>query len=314
MLPPHPPMSQTPSTPEPFEATTEAQNAASTDLDAMDARQIVALMAREDARCVAAVERAAPSIAKAIDAIALRLERGGRLFYFGAGTSGRLGVLDASECPPTFSTDPKLVIGLIAGGDHALRHPIEGAEDRGELGVADLRAHHFGAADVAVGITASGTAPYVLAAIEYAKSSGGATIGICCNAGAPLSTAVDVPIELLVGPEVLSGSTRLKAGTATKLALNMLSTGAMVRLGKCYQNLMVDLQASNQKLRKRAIRIVGIAAGLGLAAAEDTLRACDGEVKTAIVAARRGVAPAVARQLLAQTGGRVRQALALGAS
>lgn len=291
---------------------TESRNPASAALDTLTPRQIVDLMAAEDARCVAAVEAAAPAIAGAVEAIADRLARGGRLFYLGAGTSGRLGVLDASECPPTFSTDPGLVVGLIAGGDHALRHAVEGAEDKGALGVADLEAHGFGAEDVAVGITASGGAPYVLAAMDHARAQGGVTIGICCSPGAPLSSHVDHPIEAVVGPEILSGSTRLKAGTATKLVLNMLSTGAMVLLGKCYGNLMVDLQASNKKLVGRSRRIVATATRTEEAAAAEALSAANGEVKTAIVALRCGIDADAARALLAEHGGRVRAALVAG--
>ncbi len=289
--------------------TTEGRNPESGRLDQLSSREIVDLMSREDEHVVAGVRRAAPQIAAVVDAIAERLERGGRLFYFGAGTSGRLGVVDASECPPTFSTDPSMVVGFIAGGDGALRHAVEGAEDSAEGGAQDLAGYDFGPDDVAVGITASGTAPYVIGAVEHAKQKGGFTACIVCNEGSPLAGLVDVAIEAVVGPEVLSGSTRLKAGTATKLVLNMLSTGAMVRLGKCYGNLMVDLQASNAKLKKRSVRIVSIATGLDENEAAEVLARCDGEVKTAIVVGVHGIDVAAARARLAASGGRVRQAL-----
>ncbi|MCA8944191.1 MAG: N-acetylmuramic acid 6-phosphate etherase [Planctomycetes bacterium] len=289
--------------------TTERALGESAHLDRMTASEIVDLMIREDRRVVDAVHAARVAIARAVELVADRLECGGRLFYVGAGTSGRLGVLDASECPPTFGTAPDLVVGIIAGGDAALRVAIEGAEDDRDAGRADLRAAGFGAEDAVVGVTASGTAPYVLGAIEFARVVGGLTIGLCCNAGASLSAGVELPIEVVVGPEVLSGSTRLKAGTATKLVLNMLSTGVMVRLGKCFGNAMVDLQASNAKLRRRAERIVRDATGLDAVAAAELLAACDGEVKTSIVAARSGVGADEARGRLRASNGRVRGAI-----
>ena len=222
----------------------------------MDAAQIVRLMCHEDATVAHAVAAEAQHIARAIDVIAGQLREGGRLVYIGAGTSGRLGVLDAAECPPTFSTPPEMVIGLIAGGSAALTRAIEGAEDRPELADQDLQSIAFDKRDVLVGIATSGSTPYVLRALEIARECGATTIGFSCNAGSPVSEAADIAITPVVGPEIISGSTRLKAGTATKMVLNMLSTGAMVRLGKTFENLMVDLTATNQKLRIRSVRIV----------------------------------------------------------
>ena len=230
---------------------TEARNPESADLDALSARQFVRLVLAEDAKVVPAVAAQADAIARGIEAIADRLRSGGRLVYIGAGTSGRLGVLDASECPPTFNSPPELVVGVIAGGPAALTRAIEGAEDRPELAAADLDAIHLSAADVLVGIATSGRTPYVLAAVEHARRVGAFTIGFSCNPGSELEARVDLPITPVVGPEVLSGSTRLKAGTATKLVLNMLSTGAMVRLGKTYGNRLLDVPATTEKLRAR---------------------------------------------------------------
>lgn len=288
---------------------TEATNERSRDLDRMSAREIVALMCDEDRAVLDAVAAASDTIARAIDEVSSRLERGGRLVYVGAGTSGRLGVLDAAECPPTFRSDPGQVVGVIAGGDAALRSAVEGAEDDVEAGAAALRELDFGSGDVCVGITASGSAPFVLGACDHARRVGGSTVALVCNRGTDLAARADIAIEVVVGPEVLSGSTRLKAGTATKLVLNMLSTGSMVRLGKCYRNVMVDLRASNQKLRARAVRIVRDATGLDESAAREQLARSDGEVKTAIVAARLGLPPEAARVRLADHGGRVRDVL-----
>src|SRR5690606_3786858 len=264
--------------------TTEARNPASEDLDKLSTIDFVRLVNREDAKLAAAVAEEAENIAAAIDLIVARLESGGRLIYMGAGTSGRLGVLDASECPPTFNTDPGRVIGLIAGGSRALREAIEGAEDAADEGAGDLQAIALGERDVVVGITASGTAPYVLGGMQYAREIGAGTIGISCNRGSPVSTEATIAISVVVGPEVLSGSTRMKAGTATKMVLNMLSTGAMVKLGKTYGNLMVDLQATNAKLTARAKKIVQQVTGLSLEAAGELMASCGGDVKTAIVA------------------------------
>src|SRR5262245_19636956 len=250
---------------------TEARNPASMNLDELTPLEIARLMNREDGRAVEAVASQAETIARAIDLIADRLRAGGRLVYGGADTSGRLGVLDATECPPTFNSPPGQVVGVIAGGPAALTRAVEGAEDHPEFGEQDLKALNFSAQDVFVGIATSGRTPYVLGAADYARSVGGATIGLACNTDSELESHVDLMIKPVVGPEVLSGSTRLKAGTATKLVLNTLTTGAMVRLGKCFGNLMVDLRATNTKLRARINRIVRILTGLEHAAADDLL-------------------------------------------
>jgi N-acetylmuramic acid 6-phosphate etherase len=289
--------------------TTEARNPASTDLDRLRSLDFVALACREDRRALDAVAGEAERIAAAIDRIAERMRRGGRLVYVGAGTSGRLGVLDAAECPPTFTAPPEQVIGRIAGGERALLRAVEGAEDDAELGAADLRALRIAADDSVVGITASGRTPYVLGALAHARAVGALTIALSCNAGSTVTAAAELAITPVVGPEILSGSTRLKAGTATKLVLNMLSTGVMVRLGKTWGNLMVDLQASNAKLRDRARRIVRDATGLADAAAAEALARCGGEVKTCIVHVLGGVGVETARARLAAAGGHVRAAL-----
>jgi N-acetylmuramic acid 6-phosphate etherase len=288
---------------------TEARNPASTKLDELTALQIVRLMNAEDARVIPAVGAQAESIARAVEVIAERLRAGGRLIYVGAGTSGRLGVLDASECPPTFNSPPEQVVGVIAGGPSALTRSIEGAEDHPEQGERDLQALGVSGRDVVVGIATSGRTPYVLGAVAFARKLGAFTIGIACNDDAELNAVVELAIVPVVGPEVVSGSTRLKAGTATKLVLNMLSTGAMVLLGKTYGNLMVDLRASNSKLRARINRIVRLLTGLSVEAADQLLQPCGGELKTALVAQLRGVPPEEARTRLASAGGQVKKAL-----
>ena len=289
--------------------TTEATNPASSDLDRLPTLELVRLINAEDAKVAAAVASEAAAIASAIDIIAARLQDGGRLIYIGAGTSGRLGVLDASECPPTFNADPDQVVGIIAGGDTALRNAIEGAEDVGERAVEDLQRIGLCERDVVVGIAASGTTPYVLAGLDAAREVGAAAIGLTCNQGAPNEAHADIAITVVPGPEVLAGSTRMKAGTATKLVLNMLSTGAMVRLGKTYGNLMVDMRASNEKLVGRSRRILVQLTDLDEERATALLDECDGELKTAIVVARLGVDAATARQRLAEANGRLRIAL-----
>jgi N-acetylmuramic acid 6-phosphate etherase len=293
----------------PDSLTTEAVNPASAQIDELDARGIVQLMNAEDAGVAAAVGREAEAIARGIDAIAARLPAGGRLVYMGAGTSGRLGVLDATECPPTFGTPPELVVGVIAGGLQALTRAVEGAEDRPELAVADLEGIGLCGRDVVVGIATSGRTPYVIAGLQHARSLGCFTIGLACNANSALTPHADVVIAPCVGPEIVAGSTRLKAGTATKMVLNMLTTGAMIRLGKTYGNLMVDLRATNTKLVARARRMVAKLVGVTEDEAERLLAAADGELKTAVVAKQRGVAPAEARRLLAEAGGHLRRAL-----
>ncbi len=288
---------------------TEARNPASTNLDELTPLEIVRLMNAEDARVIPAVAAQAEAIARAIAVIAERLGVGGRLVYAGAGTSGRLGVLDATECPPTFNAPPGQVIGIIAGGYGALTQSVEGAEDHPEFGARDLEALAFSARDVLVGIATSGRTPYVLGALDHARRLGAFTIGLSCNSDSELIPAVDLAITPVVGPEVLSGSTRLKAGTATKLVLNMLTTGAMVRLGKTFGNLMVDLRATNSKLRARTNRIVRILTGLSVEASARLLEQCNGELKTAIVAQLAGVPPDEARARLGAAGGQVRPAL-----
>ncbi len=289
--------------------TTEARNPASEAIDSLSAIEIVRLMNEQDAGVAAAVGRQAEPIARAIEAIAERIRGGGRLIYIGAGTSGRLGVLDASECPPTFSTPPELVIGLIAGGHQALTRAIEGAEDIADHGRRDLMESRLSAQDAVVGIATSGRTPYVIGGLRYAQSLGAATIGFSCNARSELSAYSQIMISPIVGAEVISGSTRMKAGTATKMVLNMLTTGAMVRLGKTFGNLMVDLRATNEKLTLRSRRIVAEMTGLDPADAKLLLDRCDGEVKTAIVAQQRSVSPQQARQLIDDAGGHLRQAL-----
>jgi N-acetylmuramic acid 6-phosphate etherase len=289
--------------------TTEARNPASEDLDGLSAAEIVRLINSEDAKIAAAVAEQSDSIAAAIDTIADRIEHGGRLIYIGAGTSGRLGVLDAVECPPTFNTDPSQVVGLIAGGYTALTTSVEGAEDRTEPAVEDLRRIQLTGGDVLVGIATSGRTPYVMSSLEYARSVGAYTIGLCCNRDAQMAKCCDLTIAPVVGPEVVSGSTRMKAGTATKMVLNMLSTGSMIRLGKTYGNLMVDLRASNSKLADRARRIVRAITNVSDKEAERLLQECGGEVKTAIVSFHRGVNSGDARQILAASHGHLRNAL-----
>ena len=291
---------------------TEKRNPATDAIDRMSALEIARVMNAEDATVAGAVGRELPQIAAAIEGITARLRRGGRLVYMGAGTSGRLGVLDASECPPTFSTPPELVVGWIAGGPEALTRSIEGAEDSAEAGQVDAARLGITSADALVGIAASGRTPYVLGAVAYAKERGALTVGLACNSGTPLAQAVDIMIAPVVGPEVIGGSTRLKAGTAQKMVLNMLSTGAMILLGKTYGNLMVDMQPTNSKLRRRAVAIVAQATGLPDTEAGALLRAAHDDVKTAIVAALAGIAPTEARARLAAAGGVVRAALEAG--
>ncbi|MEJ7901332.1 MAG: N-acetylmuramic acid 6-phosphate etherase [Thermomicrobiales bacterium] len=288
---------------------TERRNPASAELDLMDTTAILRVISDQDRQVAEAVAKEIPRIAEAIDAIVTAIQDGGRLIYIGAGTSGRLGVLDASECPPTFNTDPDLVVGLIAGGDHALRHPVEHVEDRPEAGAGALKQNDLAEGDVVVGIAASGRTPFVLGAMAYANSLGATTIGLCNSPDSALSRVVNIIIAPIVGPEVVTGSTRMKAGTAQKMVLNMLTTATMVKLGKTYGNLMVDVQSTNAKLRERAAGIVREAAGISDKEARVTLDAAEGEVKTAIVAARLGLPVAKARDRLAASGGIVRKAL-----
>ncbi|MGP3969418.1 N-acetylmuramic acid 6-phosphate etherase [Streptomyces sp. 6N223] len=289
--------------------TTEAYRPELAEIDRRTTLDIARLMNGEDAGVPAAVARQLPQIAAAIDAAAERMAHGGRLLYLGAGTAGRLGVLDASECPPTFNTPPGAVVGLVAGGPEAMVTSVEGAEDSRELAVADLERHGVGPGDVVVGISASGRTPYAVGAVEQARAVGALTIGLSCNADSPLAAAADHGIEIVVGPELLTGSTRLKAGTAQKLVLNMISTISMIRLGKTYGNLMVDVRASNEKLRARSRRIVRLATGAPDEAIEEALTATGGEVKNAILTILGGVDAATAARLLDESRGHLRAAL-----
>jgi len=291
--------------------TTEARNPLTVGLDSLSAFEIVQLINAEDAKVAQAVGAVATEIAKAIDIIADSLSKGGRLIYTGAGTSGRLGVLDAVECPPTFNTEPEMVVGLIAGGPGGLLRAIEGAEDSPDMGREDLQKIALTDLDVVVGIAASGRTPYVIGGLDYARETGAYAIGFSCNRDAALKPHADLNIIPVVGPEVLSGSTRLKAGTATKMVLNMLTTGAMVRMGKTYSNLMVDLSATNEKLGERAQRIVKELTDCSISEARVLLERCDGEVKTAIVAQNLNVSPETARERLESVDGYLRRALEL---
>jgi N-acetylmuramic acid 6-phosphate etherase len=288
---------------------TEQRNPASEGIDKMPVEEVLRIMNAEDRRVAEAVGQEIPHIARAVEAISERLSRGGRLFYIGAGTSGRLGVLDASECPPTFSVPAELVQGIIAGGERALAHATEASEDDAEAGARDLSERGFTAADTLVGIAASGETPYVLGAVEAARKAGALTIGISCVPDSELSRAVDIAIAPLTGPEVIAGSTRMKAGTATKLVLNMLSTATMIRLGHVYGNLMVDVQPTNAKLADRARRIVAEAAGVSAEAAADALERSGGVVRTAIIMARTGCGREEAEARLRAAGGRISEAL-----
>jgi N-acetylmuramic acid 6-phosphate etherase len=288
---------------------TEQRLADSTNLDAMSVFDAVALMNRQDAVAVEAVGREQANIARAVDLVVSAIARGGRLIYVGAGTSGRLGVLDASECPPTFRTPPATVQAIIAGGDEAVFRSREGAEDKADDGAAAVDERKVDGHDVVFGIAAGGTTPYVHGALNRARERGAKTVFLCCVANVPNEPEVDVVIRPLTGPEVVTGSTRLKAGTATKLVLNAVTTIAMVRLGKVYENLMVDLRCSNAKLWDRGARIVRAVTGATREEAMATLKDADGWVKAAIVMRKRGVSSAEAVQLIARAEGSLRQAL-----
>jgi N-acetylmuramic acid 6-phosphate etherase len=289
---------------------TESRYKPSERIDEFSTTEMLQVMNAADREVADAVGREIPSIARAVDAIAAALdpERGGRLFYVGAGTSGRLGVLDASECPPTFNVPSSLVQGYIAGGDYALRHSIEGAEDSAELGASDLRAHGFTANDVLAGIAASGRTPYVLGGMEYARSLGAVTIGVSCVPDSEVARAAQIAITPAVGPEVITGSTRLRAGTATKLVLNMLSTGAMIRLGTVYGNLMVNVQPTNEKLLDRAERIVVELTGLRRERAAALLKDA-GSIKAAVLMHAHGLSREQAEALLRNAHGHLRRAM-----
>jgi N-acetylmuramic acid 6-phosphate etherase len=293
-------------------ALTEQVNPDSVDIDTQPTLQIVRLLNQEDHKVAAAVEAALPQIARAVDSVVTVLEAGGRLFYLGAGTSGRLGVLDAAECPPTFNVKPDLIQGIIAGGESALARATEATEDDPDAGRHDVLAAGFTRDDILVGIAASGRTPYVLGAVAQAREMGAVTIGISCTPDSELARAADLPITVLTGPEAITGSTRLKAGTATKLVLNTISTGAMIRMGYVYGNLMVNVQPRNAKLEARAIRIIVAAGGVGAPRAAELLGMSGRSVKTAIVMARLGMDRGAAEHLLSETGGRISVALASG--
>ena len=288
---------------------TEQRNPNSMHVDSLSALEIVQLMNEEDKQVPLAIEKCLPQIAQTVECIVAAFQQGGRLVYIGAGTSGRLGVLDASECPPTFGVSPEIVKGIIAGGERALRHPIEGAEDSKAQAVVDLQTIHFSSKDVLVGIAASGRTPYVIGALEYAKSLGSVTVSIASNPNSAMANIVDIAIDTVVGPEVLTGSSRLKSGTAQKLVLNMLTTSSMILMGKCYQNLMVDVQASNEKLKARAIRIVMQATDCDKALAEETLKQADQNAKLAIMMILSGLDRAQAEALLEKHQGKLQLAL-----
>ena len=288
---------------------TEQRNPNSMHVDSLSVLEIVRLMNEEDKQVPLAIEKCLPQIAQAVECIVAAFQQGGRLVYIGAGTSGRLGVLDASECPPTFGVSPEMVKGIIAGGERALRHPIEGAEDSKEQAVIDLQTIQFSSKDVLVGIAASGRTPYVIGALEYAKSLGSVTVSIASNPNSAMANIVDIAIDTVVGPEVLTGSSRLKSGTAQKLVLNMLTTASMILMGKCYQNLMVDVQASNEKLKARAIRIVMQATDCDKALAEETLKLADQNAKLAIMMILSGLDRAQAEALLEKHQGKLQLAL-----
>ncbi|GHA45556.1 N-acetylmuramic acid 6-phosphate etherase [Photobacterium aphoticum] len=291
---------------------TESRNPASEHIDTLPTLAMLQVINNEDKKVAEAVEQTLPAIAQAVDAIAAAFRQGGRLIYTGAGTSGRLGILDASECPPTFGSSPDQVVGLIAGGQQAIFRAVENAEDNREQGARDLEAIDFSGKDVLVGIAASGRTPYVLGAMAYAQSQGATVACISCNPNSPMAQAADIAITPVVGPEVVTGSSRLKAGTAQKLVLNMLTTGAMIRIGKVYGNLMVDVEATNAKLVERQKNIVMAATECSRKEAEAALIACNGHCKTAIVMLLAGVDADAARALLNTHHGLTREAIAQG--
>jgi N-acetylmuramic acid 6-phosphate etherase len=288
---------------------TEQRNAESRNLDRMTALEIVRLMNREDRKVAVAVGREIPAIARAVDAIVSGIRKGGRLIYVGAGSSGRMGVLDAAECPPTFGTSPKQVQALIAGGRRAITRAVEGAEDSARNGERDLRAKKVARNDVVVGIAASGTTPYVLGALRFARGQGATTVAVTSNLRMPVGRLAKIVIAPEVGPEVLTGSTRLKAGTSQKMVLNMLSTAVMARLGRVYENLMIDMMLTNEKLGDRALRILAAASGKSVSAAEHALRAAGHDQRVGLVMLKRGVEAREAKRLITRAGGNLRGAL-----
>lgn len=289
--------------------TTERRNRTTENLDAMSAMELVTAMNREDASVPRAIRPVLPEIAKAVDLVALRLAHGGRLIYVGSGTSGRIGALDASECPPTFGISADKVQFIIAGGEYALMHAVEDSEDSAELGQSDLAARKPGKRDVVVGLAASGFTPYTVSALEYARSKGAATIAIACNWGTALGEAADIRIEVEVGPEVLAGSSRLKAGTAQKLICNMLTTGAMARMGYVYSNLMVNMYMKNKKLLERGIQILESLAGVDRVVAMETLEKADSSVPLALVMLKANIGKREGTRRLRNSKGNVRKAI-----
>lgn len=290
---------------------TEARNSDSIDIDNRSSLEIVELINQEDQKVALAIQRILPDIAKAVDCIVAAIQAGGRLFYLGAGTSGRIGILDASECPPTYGTHPELVQGLIAGGTQAIFRAVEGAEDSDTLAAEDLKSKELNESDIVVGIAASGRTPYVIGGLCYAKSIGCRTISLTCSPDSEMSKLADHSLTVLTGPEVIMGSTRMKAGTAQKMVLNMLTTATMIGLGKVYSNLMVDVQTTNLKLKERAKRIVALAAGISSSQAEEALNAASGSAKLAIVMIMSGTSAEEASRLLQAGHGFVAKALAL---
>ncbi len=290
-------------------ARTEQRNPRSRGLDRKSTLEILRALNREDATVALAVRRELPQIARSVDAITKALRHGGTLFYIGAGTSGRLAVLDAAECPPTFGTPPGMVRAIIAGGERALRHAVEGAEDSAANGARDLRRAGVSRRDVVVGIAASGTTAYVLGALDFARRRGAVTVGVTSNPRSPVARKARISIAPDTGPEAVAGSTRLKAGTAQKMVLNLLSTAAMVRLGRVYENWMVHVALTNQKLRRRGARILEEAAGVSLSAAEHALRQSGHNLPVALVMLKTGASAPDARRRLAETSGNVREAL-----
>ena len=288
---------------------TEQRNPNTSHIDTLSTLEMAALINAEDHHCAEAVKAVLPEIARSIDLIYTQLQKGGRLFYCGAGTSGRLGVLDAAECPPTYGVDPGLVVALIAGGPTAFLKAVEHAEDRPELGMQDLQAHEFGANDALVGIAASGRTPYVIGAMDYARSVGAPVIALVCTHNSEMSRHADVTIDPVPGPEVVTGSSRMKSGTCQKLVLNMLSTCVMIKSGKVYGNLMVDVQATNQKLVRRAISIVCEATGETEEKAKAALDQCGFSCKTAIVMLLLGLDASAAKAALDKADGRIAQAV-----
>lgn len=289
--------------------TTESRNPDTMRLDQMTPLEIATVMNREDEKAVRAVREVLPQIGKAIEWAADSLRAGGRIIYIGAGTSGRLGVLDAVECPPTFGVPRDLVVGLIAGGDKAFVEAVEGAEDSETLCEEDLRSIGLTSRDIVIGLAASGRTPYVVCGLQYANKTGCPTVAIACNKNSDIGKAAKLSIEPVTGPEVLTGSTRLKAGTAQKMILNMISTGSMVGIGKAYENLMVDVKQSNEKLVVRSQNIVMTATGCSREEAKEALKQAEGHVKTAVTMILSGCDPQEARQKLSQAGGKIREAL-----